>query len=277
MDPADPDRPAARIPSAVAIVPARLGSRRLPRKMLLRETGRYLFEHTVRNVGESPFVERVVLATDSDEIVSAAHAVGVEALSTSADHPSGTDRVHEALETLLARGEGPWEVVVNVQGDEPELPLADVETLVRAFADPAVEIATLHAPISRREDALDPSVVKVVTDTRGRALYFSRSPIPSLDHPARPMRPAAPGLACMKRHVGVYAFRPDALARFCALPAGALEATESLEQLRWLEAGGEILVLEASGRTVGIDTAEHYALFVERQRRSGALESSRTP
>jgi len=272
MVPTRPDRPPGRIPSAVAIVPARLGSTRLPRKMLLRDTGRYLFEHTVRNVERSPFVERVVLATDSEEIVAAAREVGLEALLTSPEHPSGTDRVHEAVEQLAARKEGTFEVVVNVQGDEPELPLRDLETLVLAFADPAVDMATLRARIVRDEDARDPSVVKVVVDAAGNALYFSRSPIPSLDHPSRPMQRNAPGLAGMRRHVGVYAYRPRALARFCALPPGALERTESLEQLRWLEAGGKIRVLEASGQTVGIDTAEHYALFVERQKQPGPLE-----
>ncbi|MEW6074334.1 MAG: 3-deoxy-manno-octulosonate cytidylyltransferase [Planctomycetota bacterium] len=255
-----PPDPRAR-PSALAVVPARLGSTRLPRKMLLRDTGRYLFEHTVRNAERCALLERVVLATDSAEIMRAAQEVGVTAIATSPDHPSGTDRVAEAHRSLLAAGEGPWDVVVNVQGDEPELPPADLELLIGAFAEAAVEIATLSAPIATREEALDPGIVKVVTDARGEALYFSRSPIPSLDHPSRPMAPGAPGLAGLRRHLGVYAFRPTALAFFCALPRGGLEATESLEQLRWLEAGRRMRVLPASRLTLGIDTAEHYAAF----------------
>ena len=255
---------------AVAIVPARLSSTRLPRKMMLRETGRYLFEHTVRNVERASSIERVVLATDAEEIVVAAETVGIEAILTSPDHPSGTDRVHEAARTLAARGDGPWDVIVNVQGDEPELPHADLDTLIGAFHDPGVEIATLFTEVSDPSQALDPSVVKVVVDAHGDALYFSRSPVPSLDHPSRPMHAAAPGLRAMKRHIGVYAFRPHALEEFCALPPGALEQTESLEQLRWLETGRSIRVLEAEEKSIGIDTPGDYALFVLRERERNA-------
>lgn len=252
-------------PRVLVVVPARIGSTRLPRKMLLRETGRYLFEHTVRNVERASLVERVVLATDSEEIVRAAEEVGIDALLTSPDHPSGTDRVEEAHGALVAAGDGPFDVIVNVQGDEPELPPRDLDALVAAFDDDGVELATLWARVESRADADDPSIVKVVVDGCSDALYFSRSPIPSLEHPSRPMREDAPGLAAMKRHIGVYAFRPAALERFCRLAPGALETTESLEQLRWLEAGGRIRVVEASQTTVGIDTREHYSLFVARQ------------
>ena len=245
--------------------------------MLLRDTGRYLFEHTVANTERCSRLSRVVLATDSTEILEAAREVGVEALMTSADHASGTDRVEEAHRLLLERGEGPWDVVVNVQGDEPELPPADLETLIDAFADPAVELATLSAPIETREEADDPGIVKVVVGATGDALYFSRSPIPSLDHPSRPMSSEAPGLGGMKRHIGVYAFRPDALFAFCNLPRGGLETTESLEQLRWLEAGRAIRVLEASRLTIGIDTQEHYAAFSARHQSPPSLEGSPTP
>ncbi len=263
MAPGGPRDPGAAAPRALAVVPARLASTRLPRKMLLRETGRYLFQHTVENVRGCPAIERVVLATDSEEVLRAAAEVGVEALATSPAHPSGTDRVHEALGQLLERGEGPWDVVVNVQGDEPELPQADLTRLVAAFAEPAVELATLWAPLEGRAELGSPSVVKVVLDARGDALYFSRAPIPCAEHPSRPAQgaPAPP-----RRHVGVYAFRPDALARFCALPRGVLERTESLEQLRWLEAGRRVRCVEATRSTVGIDTPEDYAVFVEHRR-----------
>ena len=247
-------------PRALAIVPARLGSTRMPRKMLRRDTGMCLFEHTVRNSGRASSIERVVLATDADEIVSAAEAAGVEALLTSPEHRSGTDRVFEAYQKL----QGTFDVVVNVQGDEPELPPADLDLLVDAFADESVEMATLCAPIETREDALSASVVKVVRDARGDALYFSRSAIPSFEHPSRPSADGAPGLAAVMRHVGVYAFRPSALAEFCALPPGALETTESLEQLRWLEAGRRIRVLAVARQAPGIDTEQDYAAFVAR-------------
>lgn len=223
--------------------------------MLLRDTGSYLFEHTCRNVQRSGVLEHLFLATDSPLIVAAAQEVGIEALLTSAEHVSGTDRVREAWAILRERGVGPWDVVLNVQGDEPELPHADIASLVRAFVDPEVELATLAAPFEDPSEAEDPNLVKVVTDRRGDALYFSRSVIP---HQGRGPR------AGWKRHLGVYAFRPEALERFCALERGELERLESLEQLRWLEAGGKIRVLPATRSSAGIDTAENYSRFVAR-------------
>lgn len=241
---------------AIAIVPARLGSTRLPRKMLLRDTGHYLFEHTVRNLEEGGAVSRVVLATDSEEIVAAAQEVGVEALLTDASHRSGTDRVNEAHDRLAEQGERP-RVVVNVQGDEPDVAASDLRRLVEAFDDPEVEVATLWTPLEE-ERATSSSAVKVVLDGAGDALYFSRAPIPDTSH----RREGAP--APLRRHVGVYAFRPEALARFCNLPEGELERSESLEQLRWLEAGGRLRVLRADHAPSGIDTPEDYRAFVAR-------------
>ncbi|NOT31049.1 MAG: 3-deoxy-manno-octulosonate cytidylyltransferase [Planctomycetes bacterium] len=246
---------------ALAVVPARLGSSRLARKMLLRDSGRYLFEHTVLGVRRARALARVVLATDSTEILAAAHEVGIEALLTSSAHASGTDRVHEAFELLLARGEGPFDVVLNVQGDEPEVLGETLDPLIGAFAAPEVELATLCTPLPDERDAQDPSIVKVVLDSNGDALYFSRAPIPGL---APTLRAHAP--APFQRHVGVYAFRPAALRRFCSLPRGVLEARESLEQLRWLEAGLRIRVLATATGSVGIDTPEHYAQFLVRER-----------
>ncbi len=243
--------------SAVAIIPARLGSTRLPRKMLLRETGSYLFEHTARNVAGCTGIGRVVVATDSDEIVAAGEACGVEVLATSPEHRSGTDRIFEAWCKLKAAGGSTVDVIINVQGDEPDLAAEDLERLVRAFEDPEVELASLWAPIEKKEDLLSPHVVKVVLDEKGDALYFSRSPLPNSTH-ARPETGTEPA----RRHLGVYAFRPAALERFCDLPPGKLEQVENLEQLRWLEAGGRLRVLRASHRPFGIDTAEDYQQFV---------------
>lgn len=245
---------------AVAIVPARLASTRLARKMLLRETGRYLFEATARNAARARSLEAVVLAADSPEVLEAARAVGLEAVATDPACPSGTDRVREALRHLTERGRGPYDVVLNVQGDEPELEPADLDRLVAAFADPEVELATLAGPLEDEEEARSPSLVKVVCDARGDALYFSRAPVPSAVH----ARPGADPGSARRRHVGVYAFRPAALERFCTLPVGRLERVENLEQLRWLEAGGRIRVLDASGVPRGIDTAEDYAAYVAR-------------
>ncbi|MBI5432557.1 MAG: 3-deoxy-manno-octulosonate cytidylyltransferase [Planctomycetes bacterium] len=250
---------------AVAIVPARLASTRLARKMLLAETGVPLCVHTARNVALARSFDRVVLAVDADEVFEAAARFGVEAVRTRVDHKSGTDRVFEALSQLS----GEFDVVVNVQGDEPELAPADLERLTAVFAEPDVEIATLCGPLADARELASASVVKVVRDGRGDALYFSRAPIPSAAHPRAN---AESVLAAARRHVGVYAFRPRALARFCALAEGRLEALENLEQLRWLEAGARMRVLEASVVPLGIDTREDYDAFVLRARgeRSGA-------
>jgi 3-deoxy-manno-octulosonate cytidylyltransferase (CMP-KDO synthetase) len=252
----------------VAIVPARLGSQRLPRKMLLDETGLPLFVHTARNLAGCRSIERVVVAVDDAELARAAARFEVEALLTRADHASGTDRVHEALGKLP---EG-FDVVVNVQGDEPELACADVDRLVAAFADAAVEAATLCGRVVRPEEALEPSVVKVVRDARGDALYFSRAPVPHRS--ADPSRSYARSDASswndvVRRHIGVYAFRPAALERFVRAPRGVLERVENLEQLRWLESGNTMRVVEAERVPLGIDTRADYDAFVARVK-SGA-------
>lgn len=255
-------------PRAVAIVPARLASQRLPRKMLLAETGLPLCVHTARNLGRCAALERVVLAVDDDEVLAVARAHGVEACMTRVDHASGTDRVHEAAATLASG----CDVVVNVQGDEPELDPADLERLVAAFADPAVEAATLGAPFASPDEALQPQVVKVVRDARGDALYFSRACIPhrSTDPTRSYARTgAAAWEQVARRHVGVYAFRPAALERFVRAPAGTLERLENLEQLRWLELGLRMRVVDAGRAPLGIDTRDDYDAFVGRVR-SGA-------
>lgn len=255
---------------ALAIIPARLASQRLPRKMLLDATGACLFEHTARNTARCNAIQRVVVATDSGEILERASVAGLEAVLTRADHASGTDRAQEALSKVGPRD---WDVVVNVQGDEPELDPRDLERLVAAFADPAVEAATLAGPLAE-EDAARPQVVKVVRDARGDALYFSRAAVPwravEAGHAAYARAGAQPWRACARRHVGVYGFRPAALSRFCALPRGALEELENLEQLRWLEAGERMRVVDARSVPLGIDTAEDYHAFVERTRGASA-------
>jgi 3-deoxy-manno-octulosonate cytidylyltransferase (CMP-KDO synthetase) len=248
-------------PRAVAIIPARLASQRLPRKMLLDRTGDCLFVHTARNVASSGAFARVVVATDAEEIADAARAAGIECRTTRADHPSGTDRVHEAWRALEREGERA-DVLVNVQGDEPELAPADLARLARAFADAGIELATLCCPLGSADEVERPSVVKVVRDAAGDALYFSRAPIPARGHARGDERGAH--WTILRRHIGVYAFTPVALSEFCALPTGRLEAEESLEQLRWLEAGRRIRVLEAERFPEGIDTLADYERFVAR-------------
>lgn len=257
---------------AVAIVPARIASQRLPRKMLLERTGAPLFVHTARNVAASGAFARVVVATDAREVLDAAARAGIECVLTRADHASGTDRVHEAWHALANAGERA-QVIVNVQGDEPELAPADLARLVALFTDASIEIATLCGPLRSPAEADQSNVVKVVRDARGDALYFSRARIPSRGHarasdPHGHARSAERGAdddwTILRRHVGVYAFTPVALDLFCGLTAGRLESLENLEQLRWLEAGRRMRVLDAERVPEGIDTEPDYERFVAR-------------
>jgi 3-deoxy-manno-octulosonate cytidylyltransferase (CMP-KDO synthetase) len=241
---------------AVAVLPARLASTRLPRKMLLDAAGAPLIVLTARNVIASGVFARVVVAADAPEIADVVRAAGLEVVMTRADHPSGTDRVHECFGKLVAQGERA-DVVAGVQGDEPELAHEDLAHLVAVFADASVEMATLAAPLDDPVQLDSPSVVKVVCDARGDALYFSRAGIPARAHGA-PLEHVA------RRHVGVYAFTPSALTRFCALPRGVLEVQESLEQLRWIEHGGKLRVVPAARAPRGIDTPADYEAFVAR-------------
>lgn len=255
---------------ALAVLPARLASTRLPRKMLLAETGTPLVVHAARNVLAAGVFARVVVAADAPEVVAAVRAAGLEAVATRPDHPSGSDRVHECWRALADAGERA-DVIVNVQGDEPELPHADLRALVGAFTDRTVELATLAVPIGDEAEFANPNVVKVVCDARGDALYFSRAPIPHRGHATADPR-GSPPLA--RRHVGVYAFAPRALERFCGLSRGRLEAEESLEQLRWLEHGGKLRVVTATRAPRGIDTREDYDAFVARVRAGEGTRAS---
>lgn len=231
--------------------------------MLLAETGRTLIEHSARNAIASGVFERVVVATDSRAIMDALATAGIEAVMTRADHTSGSDRVREAVAALAFDD---FDVVVNVQGDEPELAREDLVSLVQAFSAPEVQIATLCSPLASQAEFASAQVVKVVRDIHGDALYFSRAAIPCATH-ARENSTSKVSLA--RRHVGVYAFRPHALVRFCELSIGALETIENLEQLRWLEAGLKLRVLDAAHAPLGIDTRPDYDAFVSRVKARG--------
>ncbi|MCP5021427.1 MAG: 3-deoxy-manno-octulosonate cytidylyltransferase [bacterium] len=244
---------------AIAILPARIGSTRLPRKVLLDASGLPLFVHTARNTMLCKGLGKVIVATDSADVLAAADSHRIETLSTRTDHQSGTDRVREALD---AQG-GTWDVVLNVQADEPDLNPTDLESLIAAFEDPDTVAATLSVPIESQEDLDRSSVVKIVLDREGRALYFSRSAIPSRVHARHPEGEDSKEPLGL-RHIGVYAYRPAALRHFCDLEPGHLEGLENLEQLRWLEHGNSMRVLPASRAPRGIDTPEDYAEFLER-------------
>ncbi len=234
------------LPPAYGIIPARYASSRFPGKPLVTIHGRPMFWHVYTRARRCPALAGVWLATDDERILAAAKDLDVPAVPTSPDHPSGSDRVREAADLLRLPEEC---VIVNIQGDEPALDPAVLASLLPPFSDPAVQVATLARPISA-EEAARPDVVKVVVDAFGRALYFSRAPIP---YPAEGQAPAHLG------HVGLYAYRRAALARFTELPQGRLERLEKLEQLRLLENGIALTVVPCTHACHGVDRPEDVA------------------
>lgn len=224
---------------AIAVIPARLASVRLPRKMLREIGGKPLIGAVYEAVRSSPLLADVIVATDSDEILEVCRQHGWKAQMTSA-HRSGTERVHEISACLAA------DVYVNVQGDEPLTRPDHIRTLLDVMKDPGVQVGSVMTPASEA-DISNPNAVKVVTDASGRALYFSRATIPFDRDGTRPR---------YFKHLGFYAYRKAALDRFIALPESSLEKSERLEQLRFLENGISIFVGETPYDTVGVDTEE---------------------
>jgi len=231
--------------NVLVVIPARLGSTRLPEKCLLPLCGKPMIVWVAEAVRRCRRASRVLVATDHERIAAAVTAAGYEAVMTRADHPSGTDRVAEA-----AAGSGAG-VIVNVQGDEPLIDPELVDRLAASLqASDAWDMATAATALADPADLARPSVVKVVRDVAGRALYFSRAPIPFV----RDGGPAPAGLHW--RHLGVYAYRRAFLERLVATPPCATEQAEKLEQLRALHIGGRIAVLETADRGAGVDTPE---------------------
>ncbi|HWV56858.1 MAG TPA: 3-deoxy-manno-octulosonate cytidylyltransferase [Longimicrobiales bacterium] len=232
----------------LGVIPARLGSERLPRKPLQLLAGRPLIEWVWRNARRIGTFDAIVVATDSEEIASACRGFGAEVEMTSADHPSGTDRVAEVATRRRFRG---YDVIVNVQGDEPFLEadhVARAVELVRGGWD----VGTVATPVRTVDAWRDPAVVKVVRSEDGGALYFSRAPIPFVRDGEPPETDLAS--AAFLRHVGLYSYSRDALLRWVALPVGELERRERLEQLRPLAAGISIGVAVVESAAPGVDT-----------------------
>ena len=241
------------------VIPARLASSRLPRKLLLRETGKTLIHHTYEAASRASRPSGICVATDHDEILNEVRAFGGEAWLTSPDCASGADRVAE----IARRLEG-VDIVVNVQGDEPELSGESIDAAIRVLEEqPELVMSTLATPIRDQEKLLDPSCVKVVFDSRGRALYFSRSPIPHAREWQDELLDADP--PSFYQHIGLYAYRRDFLLQIAEMSPSRLEQLEKLEQLRVLEAGYPIAVAVVPQATLGIDTAHDYRAFVQRQ------------
>jgi 3-deoxy-manno-octulosonate cytidylyltransferase (CMP-KDO synthetase) len=229
--------------TAVAIIPARYHSTRLPGKALADIAGRPMIEHVYRRTRAARSIASVIVATDDERIASAVRGFGGTVRMTSPAHPSGTDRLAEVAASLEC------ELVVNVQGDEPLIEPEMIDQAVAPFAaDPALEMSTLRRRIEDPSELQNPNVTKVVVDRGGYALYFSRAPIPY----ARAAASAAPAW----RHVGLYVYRRECLLRLAQLPPTALERSEALEQLRALEHGIRIKVMETQHDSIGVDTPD---------------------
>lgn len=226
------------------LIPARMAATRLPGKPLADIGGAPMIAHVIARARETG-LGQVVVATDAGAILAAAEKAGARAIMTRSDHASGSDRIFEALE--LADPNGKVQIVVNMQGDLPTLPSADIANAVKLLDDPAVDIATLAAEIRKAEERDNPNVVKVVgtalSPARLRALYFTRATAPFGEGP-------------LYHHIGLYAYRRAALSRFVHLPPSALEQREKLEQLRALEAGMRIDVALVESVPLGVDTPE---------------------
>ncbi len=225
-----------------AIIPARLGSTRFPEKPLAMLGGKCLINCVWEAVVKTALFDEVIVATDDQRILDVVLAAGGKAQMTRSDHPSGSDRVAEVASGLDA------DIIVNVQGDEPFISAEVLKPLLDSFRDPKVQMASLMTPILDGGMLKDPGVVKVVTDASGKALYFSRSLIPH-------DRDGNAGYNYM-RHIGVYAWRKETLLRFVSLSVGKLESVEKLEQLRALENGIDIQMVETDYQGIGIDTPE---------------------
>jgi 3-deoxy-manno-octulosonate cytidylyltransferase (CMP-KDO synthetase) len=225
----------------LVVIPARYGSTRLPAKPLAEIAGRPLIRWVYDAARQSKLADEVVVATDDARIYDAVRAFGAAAVMTSPACPSGTDRVCEAVKGKEA------DVVINVQGDEPFIRGDLIDTLFAAFEREPLEMATLCCPLADKDEYSNPDVVKAVLDAKGFALYFSRSPIPFFRRTT--------GMP-MHKHIGIYAYSRAFLETFVKLPKGKLEETESLEQLRALEAGHRIKALIVDYDGISIDTPE---------------------
>ena len=283
----------------IAVIPARYSSTRLAGKVLAKDTGKFLIQHTWEQACKAKLPEKVIIAADDEKIIAAAKSFGADCVLTSVEHKSGTDRIAEAVQKLADSEQrtadrknlnatpytlNPDDVVVNIQGDEPEIDPAYIDKVAQLLVDnPDYPMSTLAAPIKTAADVANPNIVKVIVAYSGqrtansqklnaerctlnadvgRAIYFSRSPIP-YDRESGGIGDITQYL----RHLGIYAYRKEFLLKITSLPQTPLEKTEKLEQLRAIENGYGILVGKVEHTTDGIDTPEQYAEFVKRYKK----------
>lgn len=238
----------------IAVIPARYSSTRFPGKVLAKDTGKYLIQHTYERACQAKLPEKVIIAADDEKVVAAAESFGAECVLTSPDHQSGTDRIAEAVAGMDV------EIIVNLQGDEPEIDPGNIDYLAKMLMDdPDCPMATLAAEFQTAEQVSDPNIVKAIIGCNNKAIYFSRWPIP-YDREKSGVGDVQQYL----RHIGIYAYRKKFLLEITALPQTPLEKIEKLEQLRAIENGFEILVGKVKHTCDGIDTPEQYAEFVKR-------------
>lgn len=238
---------------------ARYGSTRFPGKPLLRQTGKFLIQHVVEQAQKATRAQAVLVATDDHRIFEAVQSFGGRVVMTSDSHQSGTDRIAEVMKRPEFQGS---RIVVNVQGDEPDIDPALIDTLIEALEKSEIAMATAAAPFAREADVRNPNLVKVVTDCRGCALYFSRAVIP-FDRD-RSGTTLGIEMNAYRKHLGIYAYRREALLKLAGTPVCALERIEKLEQLRALYLGMDIFVAPVAHAPHGVDTPDDYAAFVKR-------------
>jgi len=241
----------------VAVLPARFSSTRFAAKVLAKDTGKFLIQHTYEQACAASLPEKVIIAADDEKIVTAAETFGAECIMTSVEHKSGTDRIAEAVADMDV------DIVVNLQADEPEIDPDNIDYLARLLIDnPDYPMATLAAEFQNAGQVADPNIVKVITDCNDGAIYFSRFPIP-YDRD----KSGVGNVQQYLRHLGIYAYRKQFLLKITALPQTPLEKIEKLEQLRAIENGYKILVGKVEHTCDGIDTPQQYAEFVKRYKK----------
>lgn len=235
-------------PKIIGIIPARYASTRFPGKPLVDIAGKTMIQRVYEQASKAESLSKVVIATDDVRIADEVKRFGGEFIFTSTNHQSGTDRCAEVIETLPG-----YDIVINIQGDEPFIEPAQIELLTSCFTEEKVQLATLIKSIQSQESVYNPNSPKVVIDVNGRAMYFSRSPIPFI-------RNGEPGVWAEKhqfyKHIGIYGYRTESLKAITKLPPSSLEIAESLEQLRWIENGFYIQTKVTDLETVAIDTPE---------------------
>ncbi len=260
----------------LACIPARYGSTRFAGKVLAKDTGKFLIQHTYERACQAGLIDKVIIAADDERVAAAAKSFGAECILTSPEHKSGTDRIAEAVKKLADSGQriadrqgklnairytlNANDIVVNVQADEPEIDPENIDFLARLLMEnPDCSMATLAAQFENIEQIADPNIVKVVVDGNDYAIYFSRASIP-YDRESSGIGKVQQYL----RHIGIYAYRKEFLLKITALPQTPLEKIEKLEQLRAIENGFDILVGKVEHTCDGIDTPQQYAEFVAR-------------